>query len=98
MIERRSFLRSLAGALLGAPVIVDKGSDEPIKGVGILRYPSGTLETEKQIRDIARTIAADIKQGTILCMSNEKDHHGTFVWDFTIEGGDPSQVKIERKE
>lgn len=69
------------------------------EGVGVLRYPRRFYGKEGEQRsgaEMAREIGAMIRQGTILCFSDETDEHGNFVWDFRIEGGDPGQVKIER--
>ena len=79
------------------PIIVS--SDPKASDVeGVLRYPVMDYQTGDQARNIAKHFLDFIRQGTILALPNTKDKGGDFLWDFRIAGGDPGQVKIERKE
>ena len=75
------------------------GNGEKIHGVGVLRIHNGAMDIHSdhaRILEIAKGIAANITQGTILILPDTKDHLGTYVWDFRIEGGNPEQVQIQR--
>lgn len=79
----------------GIKFILGEEDKPPIKGVGIVFYPpSQTMHTRKA----ARLLAENIRQGSIICMSSQRDVHGHLLWDFRIEGGDPGQVEVRRSD
>ena len=103
MNERRDFLKTVAGSVaVGLPFVKNDATNAPgIDGVGILRFPSiiyndlsGPAESAAEV---AQKVANAIRKGTIICLPNDRDDHGEYVWDFRIEAGDPKQVKIERQ-
>lgn len=82
------------------PAIIKKG-ELPLQGVGVLRYPPGDIvlgEGTVPAARIARELAAEIRQGSVIALPGYRDSEGDYQWDFRIENGDPGQVKIERKE
>ena len=96
-MNRRGLLKSVIGAAL-APVILARGT-EPIKGVGVLRYPEDqSYGGGRTVRQIAQDLGAEIRQGTIIAFPNTVDSEGRYLWDFRIEGGDSGQVRVERYE
>ena len=106
-MNRRELLTK-AGAAIGiaiTPPAILAGTtpkeQESIKGVGIVRYPSGqTLYGEAgqlvDNQDIAKEIAMAIRSGTILLLPSDRDYEGHLRWDFLIVGAPADQVKVER--
>jgi hypothetical protein len=101
-MNRREFSGRLAMALAGIPVIRnDEASGQALAGVGILYYPQQVYADEagreSSAAQIASTIAAQIQRGSILVLPSNRDSDGYLLWDFRIQGGDPKQVKVERR-
>ena len=102
-MNRRELLAKV-GATIGlgiTPALPDDKAPLPprIKGVGILRYPSGAVEYEGRLTDaidVARNLCEQITPGCILCLPSDKDDTGAYLWDFRIESDEPKQVTIER--
>ena len=100
---RRTFFKALAGGV-ALPTLIPDGIEprlpdqgEPIKGVGVLRYPSThSAEELKVIQQHARDVASNVRIGSVICLPGQRDDQGEFKWDFRIEGGDPGQVQITR--
>ena len=93
-MTRRDFFKASPLAVLPCIKHQDPGSD-PIKGVGVLRYPHCYLH---EVRKVAENLCSEIRQGTIIALPNDVDEHGNYCWDFRIESGDPQQVKVERQD
>lgn len=60
---------------------------------GKIRHPPGTVEVETGVfrsnQDCAREIAEKVETGGIMVLSNVRDEHGNFLWDYeepTING------------
>jgi hypothetical protein len=68
-------------------------NDDLLRGVGILRCPNEILA-----RDMAQQAAACIRRGTTICLPGLRDKDGRYLWDFRIEGGDPTQVRVEHDD
>jgi hypothetical protein len=87
-------LRAVASQLDGRVAIIDK-----IQGVGIVRYcPGETFKRGFGPVDnftIAKEIAQQVRPGAVLVLPDTRNN-GTYLWDFTIVGGDPAQVSVER--
>ena len=107
-VSRRSFLGGSAKATVaGAVAMVGlmpsvnnaQASDQPIKGVGVVRFPNGgSPEQRRKCREVAQKMCESIRQGSMIALPNMRDEHGNYSWDFRIEGGDIDQVRVERAE
>jgi len=77
-----------------------------LNGVGVLRYPEGSVLSEEiretgefvttPCRVVADEIIAQIHYGSIIKLPSYVNEHGHYLWDFRIEGGNPTQVTVER--
>lgn len=96
--QRRGFLGALA-AFFGFGALA-KSEKQYIDGIGVLRHPPGYVDCGGKIvsnQEIARELMGGLCPGSIVVFPTSRDSHGDYEWDFRIEGGDPKQVKIERK-
>lgn len=94
-MNRRGFLGMIVPATLIPTVKVKKTGEEPFKGVGILRVPSEAFHNRDVLAE-ARAAGENIRSGGVLVLPSTRDEHGELMWDFTIVGGDPQQVSVER--
>lgn len=104
-MNRRDFFRRtpqiLAAGLVGlgatpAPVEAEPKAPPHFQGIGVLRVPQGL--GKHVMEQYANLMSEDLRQGSVLVLSNCRDYMGEYEWDFRIEGGDPSQVRVEHRE
>lgn len=96
MNSKREFLDASPAMLL--PALAGSRTGEPLEGVGVLRFPVKQYSAEQypDAREIAKNLAENIRQGSILILPNYRDDTGEYLWDFRIETADPKEIRIER--
>lgn len=109
-MERRGFLGAVAklAAVAVLPAAAVAGAEpvpapQSIDGVGVLRFPNQVCRDtpdgpDVHAKEIAEALATDIRKGTCVILPSDRDSFGQYLWDFRVEGGDPKQVLVKRRE
>jgi len=74
---------------------VARGKLKGIKGVAVLYAPITRPFVLQDIQS-AQLLLRQIQPGSVLVLPSDRDSQGMLLWDFRIEGGETTQVKIGR--